>query len=80
MASLQLPSMTNLKRQVVGGIDLAICCVLVNFPSSSPSSPYSCTNVENGRAAATFAPKRTPQLSLISLGVFLKSVVNTHLL
>ena len=42
--------------------------------------PYSCTNVENGRAAATFAPKRTPQLSLISLGVFLKSVVNTHLL
>ena len=41
--------------------------------------PYSCTNASNGRAAATFAPKRT-QLSLISLGVFLKSVVNTHLL
>ena len=37
MASL-LPSMTNLKRQVVGGIDLAICCVLVNFlPSELPS-------------------------------------------
>ena len=59
MASLQLPSMTNLKRQVVGGIDLAICCVLVNFLSSSSVAVLPPTRVLMSRM------EEPPQLLLL---------------
>ena len=72
------PSMTNLKRQVVGGIDLAICCLLVNFLPLLPAALLAGTSLLLEPTSPP--PNFCQELLLAFLDFTSKSVVNTHLL